>query len=149
MKKAWFFACCLLATATLTTQAQTTLKENTWKTLAKVTYKKEYDELLGLKVDVPVFGREVKALEGKEVTISGFIIPTDGYKSAKEFVFSAFPYNMCFFCGQAGPETVLEVSAKAPIKYSADRVTIRGILQLNSGDVNKLIYSLQQVQLVN
>ncbi len=126
-------------------QAQNT---NSWKTLSKITFKKQYDEFLGFKVDVPVFSNEVQKLDGKEITISGYIIPVEGYKSHKEFVFSAFPYNMCFFCGGAGPETVMEVMAVEPIEYTADPVTIKGILQLNSGDINKLIYSLTEVVLV-
>ena len=121
---------------------------NTWKTLSKITFKKQYDEFLGFKVDVPVFSKEVQALDAKEITIRGYIIPVEGYKSHKEFVFSAFPYNMCFFCGGAGPETVMEVTALEPIEYTADPVTIRGTLQLNSGDINKLIYSLTDVKLV-
>ena len=119
------------------------LKESTWKMLSKITFRKEYDELLGMKVDVPVYSREVQSMEGKEITIRGYIIPTDGYKSSKEFVFSAFPYSMCFFCGGAGPETVMEVSAKEGIKYTPDPVILKGILKLNKGDVNQLIYSLK------
>jgi len=80
---------------------------NVWKTLGKITFKKEYDEVFGFKVDVPVFSDEVKALENKEITIKGYIIPVEGYKSHKEFIFSAFPYNLCFFCGGAGPVTVM------------------------------------------
>ena len=137
-----FTAFLLLTTAV---QAQ---NSNSWKTLSKITFKKQYDEFLGFKVDVPVFSNEVQKLDGKEITISGYIIPVEGYKSHKEFVFSAFPYNMCFFCGGAGPETVMEVMAVEPIEYTADPVTIKGILQLNSGDINKLIYSLTEVVLV-
>jgi len=92
---------------------------NVWKTLAKITYKKQMDEIMGFNVDVPVFSDDIKALDGKEITIKGYIIPVEGYKSHKEFVFSAFPYNMCFFCGGAGPETVMEVYASEPVKYSA------------------------------
>ncbi|MGK0363650.1 MAG: hypothetical protein ACI85O_000703 [Saprospiraceae bacterium] len=131
-----------LATAV---QAQNT---NAWKTLSKITFKKQYDEFLGFKVDVPVFSNDVQKLDGKEITIRGYIIPVEGYKSHKEFVFSAFPYNMCFFCGGAGPETVMEVSSIEAIEYTADPVTIKGILQLNSGDINRLIYSLTDVELV-
>ena len=125
--------------------AQPTLRENAWKTLSKITFKKEYDEILGLKIDVPIFGKEVRALEGKEVTLKGYIIPTDGYKNQKEFVFSAFPYNMCFFCGGAGPETVMEVVSKQPITYTSEPVYLKGILKLNGGDCNILIYSLEKV----
>jgi len=123
-------------------------KENLWKTLAKITFKKEYDELMGFKIDVPVFSKEIKALEGKEVTIKGYIIPVEGYKSHKEFIFSAFPYNMCFFCGGAGPETVMEVFASEEIEYSAEAVTIKGKLELNADDINRLMYGLTEVTLV-
>ena len=102
----------------------------------------------GFKVDVPVFSDQIQKLEGKEILIKGYIIPVEGYKSHKEFVFSAFPYNMCFFCGGAGPETVMEVQASEAIKYTAESVTIRGKLSLNSTDVNQLMYALTDAELV-
>ncbi len=122
--------------------------ESAWKTLGKITFRKEYDALLGMKVDLPVFSKEIKALENKEITLRGYIIPTDGYKNHKEFIFSAFPYNMCFFCGAAGPETVIEVKAKNPITYTSEPVVIKGILILNDKDPNKLMYALSNVELV-
>ncbi len=122
--------------------------KNVWNTLGKITYKKQYDEVMGFKIDVPVFSPEVKDLAGKEVTIKGYIIPVEGYKSHKEFVFSAFPYNMCFFCGGAGPETVMEISAAEPIKYTTEPITIKGKLALNDSDINRLIYAMTEVVLV-
>ena len=101
--------------------------------------------MLGFKVDVPVFSEGVKNLEGKEVTIKGYIIPVEGYKSHKEFILSAFPYNMCFFCGGAGPETVMEIYANDAVEYTAEPVTLKGKLELNSTDVNRLIYALHDV----
>lgn len=123
-------------------------KTNTWKTLGKITFKKQYDEMLGFKVDVPVFSKAVKDLEGQEITIRGYIIPVEGYKSHKEFIFSAYPYNMCFFCGGAGPETVMEVISKEPIEYTAEAITIKGKLQTNEDDINRLLYALTDVELV-
>ncbi|MBK7635588.1 MAG: DUF3299 domain-containing protein [Saprospiraceae bacterium] len=128
--------------------AQQPLTDNIWKTLSKISYKKEYDELMGFKIDKPVFGESVKALEGKEITIKGYIIPVEGYKSHKEFIFSAFPYSMCFFCGGAGPETVMEVEATEGIKYSADAIIIKGIMKLNDKDINRLMYKLVNAKLV-
>lgn len=122
--------------------------ESVWKTLGKISYKKEYDELMGFKIDKPVFSEDVKKLDGKEVTVKGYIIPVEGYKSHTEFIFSAFPYSMCFFCGGAGPETVMEVEAKEAIKYSAESITIRGTLKLNDKDINRLMYKLVNVRLV-
>lgn len=147
MKKNIVFAILVLSMgAAFSAQAQS--PENLWKTLGKITFKKQYDELLGFKVDVPVFSQEILNMEGKIVTVKGYIIPVEGYKSHKEFVFSAYPYNMCFFCGGAGPETVMEVYAKEPIKYTAEPVTIKGRLELNSTDVNRLIYALNDVVLL-
>ncbi len=122
--------------------------ENTWKTLSKITYKKQMDEILGFKIDVPVFSEPIKALEGKEVSLKGYIIPVEGYKSHTEFIFSAYPYNMCFFCGGAGPETVMEVKATEPVKYVADQITLKGRLVLNPDDINRLMYILEDASLV-
>ncbi len=123
--------------------------ENIWQTLAKITYTKQYDELLGFKVDVPVFSKDVKALEGKEVEIKGYVIPVEGYKSHTEFIFSAFPYNMCFFCGGAGAETVMEVYASEPIQYKTEAIRIKGTLELNDSDINQLMYVLKNARLVD
>lgn len=122
---------------------------STWNTLGKLTFKKEFDAALGFKIDKPVFGDEIKALSGKMIEVKGYIIPTDGYKSHTEFILSAFPYNMCFFCGGAGPETVMEVIAKSPVKFTSEAVTLRGKLALNTDDVNRLIYSITEVEQVD
>ncbi|MEN0002541.1 MAG: hypothetical protein AAF798_00310 [Bacteroidota bacterium] len=136
----------IFAASAFSLQAQK--KENPWKTLSKITYRKQYDEMLGFKIDIPVFSEQTKSLEGKEVTIRGYIIPVEGYKNHSEFVFSAFPYSMCFFCGGAGPETVMEVYAKEPIKYSTEAITIKGTLELNDSDINRLIYALKDAVFV-
>jgi hypothetical protein len=122
---------------------------STWQDLAKVSYEKKYDELLGFKVDVPVFSEDIQAMDGEIIEISGYIVPVEGYKSHEEFVFSAYPYNMCFFCGGAGPETVMEVVAKEPVKYSTNRITLRGKLSLNDSDINQLMYLLTEAELVS
>lgn len=130
---------------TSTAFAQT---DNVWKTLSKITYKKQMDEILGFKIDVPVFSDPIKEIEGKEVTLKGYIIPVEGYKSHNEFIFSAYPYNMCFFCGGAGPETVMEVKASEPVKYVADQITLKGKLILNPDDINRLMYILEDAEMI-
>ncbi len=119
--------------------------EDTWKTLAKVTFKTKKDPMLGYDVDIPIFGKEIKELEGQTISIRGYIIPVEGYRQQGYFVFSAYPYNLCYFCGGAGPETVMEVFTKkgTSIKYTSKPITIKGKLVLNSKDVNKLMYLLE------
>ena len=145
MKHIYIFFILLIAYQTGISQAD----QNIWKTLAKITYKKEYDELMGFKIDIPVFSQPVKDLSGKEVTIKGYIIPVEGYKSHKEFIFSAYPYNMCFFCGGAGPETVMEVKASEPVEYTAEQIVLRGTLELNDSDINRLMYLLNDARRVD
>ncbi len=138
----------IISTISLSTTTAQDKEKSVWKTLSKITYKKQYDELMGFKIDVPVFSDQVKALEGKTVEVKGYIIPVEGYKSHKEFIFSAFPYNMCFFCGGAGPETVMEVESREPVEYTAEQVVLKGKLTLNDDDVNRLMYLITDAILV-
>jgi hypothetical protein len=125
--------------------------EAIWKTLGKVAFKMKKDELMGYDVEIPIFSKEVKALAGQTITIKGYIIPVEGYKAQGYFVFSAYPYNLCYFCGGAGKETVMEVFTKkgTTIKYTAKPITIRGKLVLNAKDINKLMYLLEDAVLVS
>lgn len=144
-----YIATILLSFAIMTGSAQVeSPSKSTWRTLGKITFKKVYDELMGFKVDMPVFSDTIKELEGEEITIKGYIVPTEGYKSHKEFILSAFPYNMCFFCGGAGPETVMEVESLEGVEFSADPITLKGILRLNDNDINRLMYKLEEATMV-
>jgi hypothetical protein len=140
----------LFTNASMPINLEQTPPEETWKILANVTFKTKKDPMLGYDVDVPIFSKEVKELEGKTIEIRGYIIPVEGYKQQGYFVFSAYPYNLCYFCGGAGPETVMEVFAKkgTSVKYTAKPITIKGRLVLNSKDVNKLMYLLEDGVLV-
>ena len=142
------FLIAITALFTLAATQPLQAQDKTWKILSKITFKKEYNEMMGFKVDVPVFSEAVQELEGQEVTVRGYIIPVEGYKSHKEFIFSAYPYNMCFFCGGAGPETVMEVYASEEIEYTAEPVTLRGTLELNADDINRLIYAIRDARQV-
>ncbi len=140
-----------LISTSIFAQNDTAKKEGmaVWKTLSKITFKMEKDEFMGFKVKVPVFSKEVLALDGKEITVRGYIIPVEGYKNHKTFVFSLYPYNMCYFCGGAGPETVMDVSAIEGIQYTADPVILKGRFELITGDINELFYSLSNAKLVS
>ncbi len=141
----FFFVFVLVFGLTSLTQAQ---QEVSWGDLAGITYIKKMDDLLGFKVDMPVFDDQVKKYDGQEIQIKGYIIPTEGYKNQKEFIFSAYPYSMCFFCGNAGPETVMEVFSPKGVPFTNDQITISGKLQLNDEDINSLMFMLSDAQLV-
>ncbi|MEM7161273.1 MAG: DUF3299 domain-containing protein [Bacteroidota bacterium] len=140
MKKFGFL--CLLTMAVFGLEAQ---KEITWKDLAKVTFEDKYYPDLDAYYWYPTFSDHVKSLEGKEVAITGFVIPID-YES-NYFILSANPYASCFFCGAAGPETVVELELKGEHNYTTDqRLGFKGILRLNKEDVYKMNYVLENAE---
>lgn len=117
-----------------------------WKDLSEVSYtisEDEYGELY-----VPEFSAKIKSLEGKEVMADGYIIPFEGMFKPEHIILSSLPLAECFFCGSGGPETVMEVMLKKPVKYTAKRVKVKGKLTLNAKDPEKLMYILQDGELV-
>ena len=141
----------LLTIALLFVVGFTALAQNqsTWKVLSKVQIEKRFDELLNYEIDFPTFSDEVKALNGKEIVLEGWIIPFDELRGENYFVLSALPFANCFFCGGAGPETVLEVFSEKNIKFTEKRIKVKGILNINADDPMKLMYILQKAELID
>jgi len=132
------------ATFGLPTYAQ---DSDPWKVLREVKWDHFYDEALGFDVSRPVFGEAIRKLEGKEITIKGYIVPVD--TDGDYMVLSALPFNNCFFCGNAGPETVMEIDLRKNKKLINKYVTLKGRLDLNNEDYLSLIYRLKNVELVS
>ncbi|TFV93072.1 hypothetical protein E4S40_12450 [Algoriphagus kandeliae] len=119
---------------------------NVWRSLAEVSYKISEDEFGELYV--PVFSDKIKKLEGTVVEADGYIIPFEGMFKPEHIILSSLPLAECFFCGSGGPETVMEVMLRDPIKYTSKRVRVRGKLTLNAKDPEKLMYILQDAELI-
>lgn len=119
---------------------------NPWKTLSKVTIEKRFDEVMNFEVDYPTFSEEVKALDGKEITLKGWMIPLDELRGENYFVLSALPFANCFFCGGAGPETVIEVFTNEEYDFTEDRITVTGKLKLNADDPTQLMYVMSKAE---
>lgn len=114
-----------------------------WTDLADVEFRKEYLEAFGAEYNLPRFGKDVQALDGQEVQISGYMLPLDG--TGIQIVLSKFPFTSCYFCGNAGPETVIELWLKPEFmrRYKMDsRLTFKGKLRLNTTDFLRLSYIL-------
>ncbi len=123
----------------------------TWKELAKVKLEMRFDEDFQLDVEYPVFSESVKALDGKVITVSGYLVPLEelGRETSEQFfILSSLPFNLCFFCGNAGPETVMEVFTLDRIRYTTDLITIQGKLSLNDSDPMRLMYILKEAKQV-
>jgi hypothetical protein len=118
----------------------------TWENLRDVTFKKKWNATENMFILEPQFGPKVTALKGKEISLTGYMIPVDA--DANYYVLSANPYAACFFCGQSGPESVVSIKFKKLSKrYNTDdRVTISGIFNLNADDINELNYVIEKAE---
>ena len=121
----------------------------TWEILKDVKFSDKWSDEFQAYYAVPTFGSNIKKYNGKEIQIRGYIIPIDiveGY-----YVLSANPYSQCFFCGQAGPESVMEVQMKK--EYTDLRIdqiiTYKGKLRLNKDDIYQLNYILEDAEIID
>jgi len=120
----------------------------TWELLKNVEFDEIWSEEFQAYYMVPKFSKSVKEMDGKEVQIRGFIIPVDIVQDY--YVLSANPYSSCFFCGQAGPESVMEIQMIK--KYEGLRmdqvITYKGTLKLNVDDIYQLNYILEDAEII-
>ena len=126
---------------TLFLDSELNFEKLTWEDLTDVDFKDVYVEELDAYYWKPIFGPSVKNLEGKKFYITGYVIPVDIDEDF--YVLSRYPLANCFFCGGAGPETVvdLQFSGHSPREYATDeRLTFAGELKLNADDVYQMNY---------
>ena len=114
-----------------------------WSDLADVQFFEKMSNSLGIKYYQANFGEDIQALDGKEVMVMGYLIPLDAL--GETYALSKNPFSACFFCGAAGPETVVELRIKAEYiqRYQTDeRRAFRGRLQLNTSSLEQFNYVL-------
>lgn len=110
----------------------------TWKLLAQIKYLKKPSKDYPEGVMYPIINTTLKAKNKKTVTMSGFIVPIDN----KNYALSKNVFASCFFCGKAGPETIMGLKFKNPnMKLKTDQyVTVEGTFRYNDTDVDDWIY---------
>lgn len=124
-------------------------EKNIWSTLALL----EFEE----KDDNGFFNEEgnilplIEAFEEKEIVVKGYVIPLSGKKAQSHFMFSAYPYASCFFCGKAGPETVMEVFVKdgKDINFSEKKMSIKGTFYFTSRNSNEVMFTLKNAEITD
>ena len=103
-----------------------------WSTLEKIDLTEVYDEGTASWVQVPQWTTDQREnWDGKEMKITGYAIVLDPVDHI--YALSAFPFSSCFFCGAAGPESVMELEFDRPVDLITDQViTVIGTLDLNT-----------------
>jgi hypothetical protein len=97
---------------------------------------------------VATFAKEIKELEGKKIELKGYMIPITQTAQHSYFILSALPANACFFHGEGGPGTVIEVNSLKPVAHSYDRIVMRGILRLNKDNDEHMVFILDKAEMV-
>jgi len=120
---------------------------NFWQTLAQVHFENTKDKS-GYTVEVPVFSNYLKTFQGKHITLKGYVIPLEEVGGSGKFMLSSLPFNLCYFCGAAGPETAVEVETTEKVKFTTRNIVMEGTLVLNDRDPNHHIYILKAAKLV-
>ncbi len=104
-----------------------------WKVLGttkEISIETKTEDGFDLIYTKPEFQDEVKALDGKEIILKGFMFPLDETQKQKLFLFGPFPLS-CPFRYHVGPALVVEVHAKKnPVLFDYEPVTLKGTFEL-------------------
>ena len=138
MKNKFFYSLMFLLVS-LSTVGQ---KKVDWKDLSKVKFKEKYFKVYDEWMLYPNFSESVKALNGREISISGYFLDID--PTGKMYVLSKNPMSSCLFCGGGGPETAMELQFATKQKIKTDAIiTVTGTLKLNKDDIEHFNYILK------
>lgn len=111
----------------------------TWTLLSSVTTKADKTRL------IPIFPAAVQSLDKKTVKVQGFMMPLEPGDKQKHFLLSSVPTS-CSFCVPAGPEGLIEVRTKEPVRYSLEPVMVQGVLAVLNDDPYGLFYRVNEGQ---
>lgn len=135
----------LLFSISLAGASQTAIK---WERLDKVTFVEYFDRASNQWLLEADFDSTVTVLNHQEIKITGYVIPLD--VNGEVYALSAFAFSSCFFCGGAGPETVMGLNFKnSPPKLNTDDVIkVKGTLVLNKRPGGEFHYTLNEVEIL-
>lgn len=119
---------------------------NFWHVLAEVGFKKT--KMAGGEMEVPIFSAHLKEYNGKKIKLKGFVIPVSETGDESKFMLSSLPFNVCYFCGAAGPETIVEVETNQKVKFTSQAIWMEGTLYLNEKDPDHHIYILKSAKTI-
>ena len=116
-----------------------------WKTLKDVKFTEKFNKEYDATFLYPTFGANIKKLEGKIVELTGYAIPIE----QNYYVLSAAPMASCFFCGAAGPESIVQLNFIKKTRLKTDQIiTVQGTLKLNPDNIDDLNYIFDQAIIV-
>lgn len=116
-----------------------------WKLLSQVKYLKKPDEEYG-EIMWPIINTQLKKTNGKRIVMSGFVVPIDN----TSYALSKNVFASCFFCGKAGPETIMGIKfrdKKTRIKTDT-YVMLEGKFRVNDKNAEDWMYHIEDAVVV-
>jgi hypothetical protein len=89
------------------------------------------------------FPPAVKAMNGKDVTASGFVLPLDASEHTSHFLLSKRTPT-CPFCPPGEPNEVIEVYCKKPLKFDDSMITVSGKFALTNNTENGVFFVMKE-----
>lgn len=123
--------------------AQDTLpksEDSLWDTLTLT--KVNFTESDGYTAEI---APEVKALAGKEISISGFMLPLEEGETFTHFLLS-LRTPTCFYCPPGAPNEVIDVHTTKPVPWDENLVTFKGTFNLTADKDMGIFYVLTDAQ---
>jgi uncharacterized protein len=106
-----------------------------WKTLGQVNVVRQKDRF------APEFSKDVVVLDNQQVKLQGFMMPLEVGEKQKRFLLTAMP-SSCSFCLPGGPEQLVEVQARNPVRHGVEPVVLTGKFVVLRDDSTGLFYRL-------
>jgi hypothetical protein len=88
---------------------------------------------------------EVKALDGKRITVRGFVLPMDGSDHTSHFLITRNT-PVCMYCPPGEPNEVVEVRARHAIVWTNKIVSVTGKLSLINDAEKALFFKIENAE---
>ncbi|BCS53208.1 DUF3299 domain-containing protein [Geobacter sp. SVR] len=112
-------------------------EDQIWKHFAQCKLRRNQDFSYGI-----AYTPEVKAMNGRQTVISGFMLPLEAKEKFTHFILSKRAPT-CAFCPPGAPNEVVEVFTSEPVKWQEDLVTVSGTLTLASDNKRGIFFLIK------
>ena len=106
-----------------------------WSVLTETTTKTLKNRVM------PVFPASVQGMHNTTQRLQGFMMPLNPGERQTHFLLTSVPLT-CSFCLPGGPQSMVEVKTKTPVKYSLEPVVVEGKFTVLADDPYGLFYRI-------
>lgn len=112
-----------------------------WSVLTRVKTRTEKNRIL------PVFEPAQTQLNQKSQRVQGFMVALEPGEKQTHFLLSSVPLS-CSFCTPGGPESMVEVLTRTPVRVTLEPVVVEGRFLVLADDPYGLYYRMTDAQAV-